>query len=95
MSDDTIIVAAEGLANADLDGEAILLDVNTGHYYGLNEVGAMIMGLIMEPTSVAAIKDAVRMKYEVGAEQVEHDVIVFLQAMEARHLIRVIDGEAA
>lgn len=87
-----IVVAVENLASADLDGEAILLDINTGYYYGLNEVGDSIMDLIKEPTSVMAIMDTLLQEYEVEAEQLERDVTTFLQVMEDRQLIRIMNG---
>lgn len=92
ISTDAVIVAVGNLATADLDGEAVLLDVDTGYYYGLNETGASIMDLIETPISVKAIMDSLFQEYEVGLEQLEHDVMTFLQAMEDRQLIRIING---
>ena len=90
--EDTFVVAADNLASADLDGEAILLNINTGYYYGLNEVGARIMDLMQEPTSLAAIMDRLLEEYEVETAHLERDLMTFLQEMEDRQLIRVMNG---
>ncbi|MFK7848124.1 MAG: PqqD family protein, partial [Rhodothermales bacterium] len=34
---------------ADLEGEAVLLNIQSGRYFGLNEVGTSIWSLIKEP----------------------------------------------
>ena len=38
ITEDVIIAAAKGIETADLEGEAVLLDINTGLYYGLSRV---------------------------------------------------------
>lgn len=87
MSEDTVFVAADGLATAQLDDEAVLLDVNAGIYYGLNEVGARVMDLLKEPTSLGALVDAMLVEYAVDREQLKHDLVAFLQSMTAQDLV--------
>ena len=94
MSDDTILVATEGLAIADLDEEAVVLDVNSGIYYGLNEVGARVMVLLKEPTSLSDIVNAMLQEYEVEGEQLKRDLMAFLQEMKDQQLIRIKNGVA-
>ena len=92
LTTETILVAAEGLAAADLDDEAILLDVNSGTYYGLNEVGAHIMALLQEPKSVNGLIDIMLEEYEVEPERLKHDLMIFLREMEDQQLVRVMNG---
>ena len=55
ITEDVIIAAAKGIETADLEGEAVLLDINTGLYYGLSSVGARIMTMLKEPVRVSSI----------------------------------------
>lgn len=87
MSDDTVFVAADGLATAHLDDEAVLLDVNAGIYYGLNEVGARVMDLLQEPTSLGTLVDVMLTEYEIDREPLRQDLVAFLQAMTAQRLV--------
>ena len=89
MTSDTILVAAEGLATADLDEEAVVLDVNSGIYYGLNEIGARVMDLLKEPISLGDIMNTMLEEYEVEREQLEHDLTAFLQVMKDQQLIGI------
>jgi len=92
---ENMIVASEGIEMADLDGEAILLDVNSGLYYGLSGVGAHIMNLIYEPTSLSDLLENMLGEFDVESAQLEKDVIVFLKEMEERQLIRIMNGAAS
>ena len=52
-----VVVAAEDQISRDLDGEAVILNMKSGVYCGLNEVGARIWQLIQKPMSVTHIRD--------------------------------------
>ncbi|RMF60886.1 MAG: PqqD family protein, partial [Bacteroidetes bacterium] len=41
-----MVTVSDDLTTADLGGEAIVLDVKSGNYFGLNEVGAFILECI-------------------------------------------------
>ena len=89
------VVVAPGLTAAHLGDEAVLLDANSGRYYGLNELGARIFDLAKSATTVEAIRDALLQEYKVEADRLEGDLVAFLQEMEDRHLIHVTDGNPA
>lgn len=89
------VIVAPGLTAAHLGDEAVLLDANSGRYYGLNELGARIFELAKSATSVEAIRDALLQEYKVEADRLEADLVAFLQEMEDRELIHVTDGNPA
>jgi PqqD family protein of HPr-rel-A system len=86
---------APGLTAAHLGDEAVLLDTNSGRYYGLNELGARIFELAKTSTSVQQIMDALLQEYKVEAERLEADLLAFLGEMEERKLIHVTNGNPA
>ena len=92
IEENTIVATAEGVATADLGGEAVLFDASSGVYYGLNGVGASILELIKQPRSVQAVIEALLQEYEVTADRLRQDVVALLEDMEERGLIRVSDG---
>ena len=91
-STQTKIVVSDGLESANLDGETVLLDVNSGHYFGLNEVGSRIMELVGDPTTVGEVVQVMLKEYDVDADRLEQDVSSFIQQMVDRKLIRETDG---
>ncbi|MCX7596684.1 MAG: lasso peptide biosynthesis PqqD family chaperone [Fischerella sp.] len=91
---DSIVVASAEQISSDLGGEAVILNIKSGTYHGLNEVGARIWDLIKKPRTVKDIKAALLEEYEVEAKQCEHDLIALLEDLFAAGLINVINETA-
>ncbi len=58
-----------------LDGEAVLLRLDTGTYYGLEPVGTRIWELIIEHGSLRGVFDAMQREFDVDASTLESDVL--------------------
>jgi hypothetical protein len=70
-----------------LDGEAVILDLATGTYFGLNEVGTRIWQLVDEGRDLPQIVDTVSAEYEADRETIAHDVRKLLDDLRARRLL--------
>ena len=77
----------------DLDGEAVILDLTSGTYFGLNQVGTRVWQLVDEGRSQAEIVATMAREYEADRETIAHDVGKLLEELRSRRLI-VPDGEA-
>jgi len=84
-------VAARDQVSSNLDGEAAILNLKNGVYYGLDPVGARIWSLIQEPTTVAELRDAIVEEYEVEPDRCERDLLALLRDLAAEGLIEVRD----
>ena len=89
ISENSIITAAKEQVSSELVGEAVILNLRSGVYYGLNEVGNRTWNLIQKPKTVKGIKNTLLEEYEVEPESCEHDLLVLLQDLEAAGLIEV------
>jgi len=69
--------------------ETVILDLESGTYFGLNPVGARIWQLIGTGHSVSGICDVMIEEYEVSREALEHDVLQLTQELMSRKLIGV------
>ena len=87
-TDSTVVVEGDPLTT-ELEGELVILDGQSGTYYGLNEVGRMVWELIEESRSIADVRDAIAAEYDVDRERVEEDVIDVLDDLESKGLVRV------
>ena len=85
----TPVVPSQDQLSADLAGEAVIVNLKNGVYYGLDSVGYKIWGLIQERKSVEQIHDAILEEYEVESERLERDLTVLLQRLEDEGLIKV------
>lgn len=86
---DTVVVRTSGSVSANLGGEEVLLNLETGVYYGLNEVGAKIWSLIEQPCPVGKIHEAILAEYDVKPDQCIADMQALLANLSEANLIEV------
>lgn len=71
-----------------LDGEVIVIDLNTSYYYSLNKTGTLIwMQLLATPSTLEELTDAVTAKFQRDSSTARADLIAFLHQMLAEKLI--------
>ena len=87
------VVASERQVSSDLGGEAVILQLESGVYHGLNAVGAAIWALLREPKSVEEIQKAILADFAVDAERCQRDVLALLRQLEAEGLIEVLNAK--
>ena len=88
----SVIVASTEQISSDLGSEAVILNLKSGVYHGLNEVGASIWKLIQEPKTIKEIQQQLLEEYDVEPEQCYNDVISLLKDLLAAELV-VIKNE--
>ena len=86
---DRRVVASESVLAKELDGEAVLLDLSTETYFGLNATGLRMWRLLTTTPSISAALDILHDEYEVGPDELRGDLLQLLDELEARGLVRV------
>lgn len=76
---------------SDLKGEAVILSMKNGKYYGLNAVGISIWKAIESPATFQEIQSSVMLEYGVDEGTCRQEVLAFLQKMMNEGLIEVLD----
>jgi hypothetical protein len=67
---------------------AVLLNVRTGKYYGLNALGARICSVLAErPVSEERIAASIASEYDLEPSTIAHDVSHFLRNLEMYRLV--------
>jgi hypothetical protein len=75
------------IIDRDLDGEAVLLDLKTGVYYSLNEVGAEVWRLLGGGADESEIAEAIASAYEVTLEEAAGDISELITDLSSEGLI--------
>ena len=83
------ITLSKNVFAQEIDEETIILDSETQEYFSINEIGKVIWSLIEEKKNLEEIKAEMLDMYEVPEEQLEKDLLNFLQALEQKGLIKV------
>ena len=74
----------------DVDGEIVLLNVETGHYFGLDPVGGRVWTLLHASESgltLEALADAVSQEFDVDRPTALTDLTALIGELEAHHLL--------
>ena len=75
-----------------IDGETVILNLDTGSYYSIDKAGAMIWGLIDAGASVRQIIESVSLNYTGSLQEIELGVSVLVEKLEQEGLI-VVSGD--
>jgi hypothetical protein len=86
---ESVVVASQDHVSSPLGDELVVLDTQSGVYYGLNALGAFIWMLIQKPTPVITLRDAIMGEFEVEREVCERDLLSILADMQANNLVSV------
>lgn len=86
---DSVVVREQHLPSSRIDEEIVILNVATGRYNGLDEIGRHIWESIDSPIRVSDLCDGLAARYRGDAEVMERDTIHFLNQLLHESLIRV------
>lgn len=87
-SDQSVIVPAEVVVR-EVDGEAVLLNLETGKYFGLNRAGARMFRALSERGSIRGACTSLIAGYDVSAEQLEADLVELVATLVDNGLLRI------
>lgn len=73
----------------EVDGEVLMMNVDSGNYYGLNEVASFVWNTLAEPTTVRDLCTAIYSEFDVERERCETDTLVFLQNLFNDGLVKL------
>ena len=75
-----------------LDNEAILLNLETGQYYGLNEVGSQLWQQLTANPNLNQATAAILAQYEVGQDQLAQDIAQWLVELTNAGLLELTNS---
>lgn len=89
-----VVVATQDNVSEELDKETVVMNIQSGVYYGLNKVATVVWNQIQQPKAVNEIQEFISNQYKIDAEQCEQDVLTLLQELETEGLIEVTTNGA-
>ncbi len=84
---DQRIVGSPDVQCAVLDDEAVLLNLQNGHYYTLNRVGTSMWELLAGRT-LREVLDEICQRFEVDRERAHDDLVALVMRLEAEELVQ-------
>jgi hypothetical protein len=86
---DTRVRPAHDVLFRQLGGEAVLLNLATGSYFGLNEVGARVWTLAVGGENLAAALAILRTEYDASEERLRADLLALVEELLGDELLVV------
>ena len=76
----------------EVGGESVILNVESGRYFGLNPMGARMVAVLSASESIEAAHDALLREYDVDSGRLQRDLNNLIQQLLEHGLIEVSGG---
>jgi hypothetical protein len=89
IAPDVRIARVEGAISSEIDGEAVILEIESGQIFHLNRLGSQIWRMLEDALDMEELCAALQRRYDVAAQTCRQDVSEFVEAMGKRGLVRL------
>ncbi|HEO97908.1 MAG: PqqD family protein [Campylobacterales bacterium] len=86
-----IVIFADTVFAQEVDGEMVLLDMNSENYFGLDGVGTDIWKAIEEKKVLKEVLETLLEQYDVEEEVLKNDLFTFVKKLQENGLVEVQD----
>jgi len=83
------IIFSDTVFAQEVDGEMVLLDMNSENYFGLDEVGCAIWQAMQEHKVLQRVYDAMLENYDVEPDRLGRDLLAFIEQLRDAGLIEL------
>lgn len=87
MNLDTRLEASPSVVTREIGGEMVLMDLDSGNYFGLNAVGGHVWQAIEDGKTIAELCDQIEQAFDVSREQLQQDVLALAGELVERKLV--------
>ena len=95
MSNQRFRVNTPTVTHETIDGEAVIINLDSGNYYSLVDVGSFVWGLIEKGASASELRNVVLQSYQGNDSDVDRGVEELLAQLQQENLIVPVDGTGA
>jgi len=85
----------DDIVSADVDGEAVMMSIEQGKYFGANKMGTRVWETLEQPQQVAAVCSRLLEQFDVDTETCHRDVLAFLERLSENQLVESSEQRAA
>jgi hypothetical protein len=89
VTDATLISQSPNVLTAEVDGEILMMSIERGCYFTLNDVGNDIWRRLDPPCSFAELIDRLAADYDATRATIANDVKVLLSQMVVEDIVRL------
>jgi hypothetical protein len=83
------LILPEDVLVSDVEGESVLLNLNSERYFGLDEVGTRMLSVLTTSNSIQTAYEALLEEYEVENEALRRDLAELVDRLIDQGLLEV------
>ena len=84
---DQRVHVGEDVMFRELDGEAVLLNLESGRYYGLDPVGSRIWQFVQETPLLRSVWQSMQDEFDAPADTLHKDLLAFIDELSGEGLV--------
>ena len=84
-----IVIPCPDVLVQELDGEAVLLNLDSERYFGLDDVGTRVWQHLLEHRQLERVCEAMQKEYEVDAASLRTDVLQLVEELVEAGIVTV------
>jgi hypothetical protein len=89
INNKSIVRKKEEIVTAQLGDNAVMMSVDNGKYYGMNEIATAIWDNIENPVGVERLVHILTDQFDVSEERCQTEVVAFLTKLHNESLIMI------
>jgi hypothetical protein len=89
IADSTIISRSPSVVTAEIDGEVVMMSIEQGQYFGLDDIGSDIWKRLDPPCAFADLIERLAADYDADRDSIAADVRALLETMAERDVVRL------
>jgi len=91
LSLDAVLRRSDAVVSTETGGRTSLMDVGTGRYFSLEDVGARIFAVLESPRSLRDLHEQLVREFDVDVPVCEAELRAFVNTLLACGLLEVVD----
>ena len=86
---DSVVVVPDEVVFRELQGEAVILNLASSTYFGLDAMGTRIWQLCEAHGSLRAVWEAIQQEFDAPGETLQSDLLAFIDDLCSKGLVTV------
>jgi hypothetical protein len=86
---ETRVRCRAGVFHREIAGESVLLNVDRGQYFSLNEVGTAIWSRLLGGATLGEVRDALLERFDATPDGIWDDLVALVREMLAQELVEI------
>jgi hypothetical protein len=89
MTNNSMVARGASLVSSQVDGQAVIMNIDSGHFFQLNQTASRIWDLLETPQDLASINRQLNDRFDVDPERCRTDLAEFIGVMQQKGLLTV------